>query len=111
MAGILTPPSTGDAPAPRPATPVPSAGTAQPNTLSMNNPLANMSAVNPTATPPMHGNQAVNEALMQAFRPVVPDQINSLLGPAIGAIQAHTNPIAFYQPRQAAPVSTVRGSS
>lgn len=62
------------------------------------------------AGPAIHSNQAINEALMQAFRPVIPDQINSLLGPAIGAIQGHTAPIAFYQPRQAAPIQNKRNS-
>ncbi len=110
MAGILTPPSTGDAPPLARPTPVPSAGAAPLNTLSVNSPLAGMSGVNPQGAPPVHSNQAINEALMNAFRPVVPDQINSLLGPAIGAIQGHTNPIAFYQPRPAAPISTRRSS-
>ncbi len=112
MAGILTPPSTGDAPAPQQArpTPVPSAG-AQPNTLSMNNPLANVTTAQPAAASPVHSNPAINEALMNAFRPVIPDQINSLLGPAIGQIQGHTNPIAFYQPRPAAQIATRRSSS
>ncbi len=108
MAGVLTPPSTaGDAPAPAPARPAAAAPAAAAplNTLSMNSPLAGTTATQGGATPNLHSNQAVNEALMQAFRPVVPDQINSLLGPAIGAIQAHTNPIAFYQPRAAGKVS------
>jgi hypothetical protein len=110
MAGLLTPGSTGEqnTPPARPAAPVPSA---QPNTLSMNSPLAGMTTPNASAAPSgMHSNQAINEALMNAFRPVVPDQVNSLLGPAIGQIQAHTNPIAFYQPRQPAPVVTRRSS-
>ncbi len=112
MAGLLTPSSTGDAtPAPQAKpTPVPSAG-AQPNTLSMNNPLANATGFQAQSTPPMHNNEAINAALMNAFRPVIPDQINSLLGPAIGQIQGHTNPIAFYQPRQAAPIPVSRRSS
>ena len=107
MAGILTPPSTaGDAPAPAPTRPAAAAPAAAPlNTLSMNSPLAGTTPTQGGATPNLHSNQAVNEALMQAFRPVVPDQINSLLGPAIGAIQAHTNPKAFYQPRAAGKVS------
>ena len=104
MAGILTPPSTGGTPAPPPA------GAQPTNTLSMNSPLAGMTAPTAGATPPIHSNQAINEALMSAFRPIVPDQVNSLLGPAIGAIQAHTNPIAFYQPRPAAQVATRRSS-
>ena len=112
MAGILTPASTGDAPAPAPQTRPPAPAPATPlNTLSINSPLAGMSAPGASASPPVHSNQAINEALMNAFRPVVPDQINSLLGPAIGAIQGHTNPIAFYQPRQAAPVPITRRSS
>ena len=116
MAGILTPPSTGDAPTPtpapaaRPPTPVPTVGTQQPNTLSVNSPLAGMTAPNAGAAPPVHNNEAINAALMQAFRPVVPDQINSLLGPAIGQIQGHTNPIVYYQPRPA-PQITARRSS
>ena len=116
MTGILTPPSTGgDAPPPaRPATPVPSAGTAVPaaplNTLSANSPLAGTSAPNGGAAPPVHNNEAINAALMQAFRPVIPDQINSLLGPAIGQIQGHSNPIAYYQPRPAAQIATRRSS-
>ena len=116
MAGILTPPSTGDVPAPapalaaRPPTPVPTMGTQQPNTLSVNSPLAGMTAPNAGAAPPVHNNEAINAALMQAFRPVVPDQINSLLGPAIGQIQGHTNPIVYYQPRPA-PQITARRSS
>ena len=111
MAGILTPASTGDAPAPtRPVTPVPSAG-AQPNTtLSMNNPLAGTAAPNAGGAPPVHNNEAVNAALMQAFRPVVPDQVNSLLGPAIGQIQGHTNPIVYYQPRPAPQIAARRSS-
>ncbi len=112
MAGILTPASTGDAPAPpaRPQVPAPVPSAAGGNTLSMNSPLAGTATANTQGAPPVHSNQAINEALMQAFRPVVPDQINSLLGPAIGAIQAHTNPIAFYQPRQAAPIATRQSS-
>ena len=114
MAGILTPASTGDAPAPpaRPVTPVPSVGTAAAptNTLSMNSPLAGITGTQPNAAPPVHSNAAINEALMNAFRPVIPDQINTLLGPAIGQIQGHTNPIAYYQPRPAAQVATRRSS-
>ncbi len=103
MAGLLTPASTGDVspPVKPPATPVPSVG-AQPNTLSMNNPLANAMGIQPTGAPPLHSNPSVNEALMNAFHPVVPDQINSLLGPAIGQIQGHTLPISYVQPRPAA---------
>ena len=114
MAGILTPPSTGDAPPPaqaRPVTPPPPPPPAPPNTLSMNNPLAGMAAPNAAAPPPVHNNQAINEALMNAFRPVVPDQTNNLLGLVIGQLQGH--PITYYQPRQAAPVpvSALRRSS
>ncbi len=72
------------------------------NTLSMNNPLAGTTPQQGAA--PLHSNQAINEALMQAFHPIIPDQVNSLLGPAIGNIQGHANPIAFYQPRQAAQI-------
>ncbi len=74
------------------------------NTLSMNSPLAGTAPAPQGAAPNLHSNQAVNEALMRAFQPIVPDQINSLLGPAIGNIQGHVNPIAYYQPRQAAPI-------
>ncbi len=105
MAGILTAASTADPPTSqpaKPATPVPSAG-AQPNTLSMNNPLANITGAQPQSAAPVHNNAAINEALMNAFRPVIPDQINSLLGPAIGAIQGHTLPISYVQPRPVAP--------
>ncbi len=76
----------------------------QPNTLSANNPLSNAMGIQPANTPPIHSNPGVNEALMNAFRPVIPDQINSLLGPAIGQIQSQTPPIAYAQPRQAAPI-------
>lgn len=77
----------------------------------MNSPLAGMTGAGPSAGPPIHNNEAVNAALMNAFRPIVPDQVNSLLGPAIGQIQGHTLPISYVQPRQAAPVSAVRRSS
>ena len=110
MAAQASANTTGDAPAPpRPAAPTPNAGVL--NTLSANSPLAGSSAPNATGASPLHSNEAVNTALSNAFRPIIPDQINSLLGPAIGAIQGHTNPIAFYQPRQAAPVPITRGSS
>ncbi len=112
MAGILTPASTGDAPPPaRTAPPALPPATPPVTTTSMNSPLAGMTAPNATATPPIHSNQAINEALSNAFRPIIPDQINSLLGPAIGQIQGHTNPMAFYQPRPAAQVATRRSSS
>ena len=75
----------------------------------MNSPLAGTS-VQPGNAPPLHSDEAVNMALMNAFRPVVPDQINSLLGPAIGAIQGRVNPIAFYQPRQAPQISIKRST-
>ncbi len=103
MAGILTPPSTGDAPAPPPARPAPAPipSAAGGNTLGMNSPLAGTSAPTAGAAPPIHSNQAINEALMSAFHPIIPDQVNSLLGPAIGALQGRVPPIAFYQPRQA----------
>ncbi len=101
---VATPASTGDAPPPARPAPVPTAPPAGTNTLSMNSPLAGANAAPQTAAP-LHSNQAINEALTNAFRPVVPDQINSLLGPAIGAIQAHTPPIAYYQPRQAPQVA------
>jgi hypothetical protein len=114
MAGILTPASTaGDAPAApqaKPATPVPTVGTQPPNTLSMNSPLAGTALPNGAGAPPIHSNEAINAALSAAFRPIIPDQINSLLGPAIGQIQGHTNPIAFYQPRPAAQIATRRSS-
>ena len=112
MAGILTPVSTGgDAPAhqPRPAAPAPTPAQAPLNTLSMNSPLAG-STVQPGNTPPLHSDEAVNMALMNAFRPVIPDQINSLLGPAIGHIQGGVLPIAYYQPRPAAQIATKRSS-
>ena len=119
MAGtVVTPASTGggdqslpparpQAQAPAPPPPAPP----QQSTLGLNNPLAGMTNIQPTATPSMHSNNAINEALLNAFRPVVPDQVNSLLGPAMGAIQARTPPIAFYQPRQAAPVPVSGKSS
>ncbi len=112
MAGILTPSSTAEAPtAPPPAkpmTPIPTIG-ANPQTAGdLLSASPQQAATN--AAPPIHSNPAINEALMNAFRPVIPDQINSLLGPAIGQIQSHTNPIAFYQPRPAAPIATRRSS-
>ncbi len=113
MAGILTGASTAAPPTSQPAkppTPVPSAGS-QPNTLSANNPLANATSAQPPAASPVHSNPAINEALMNAFRPVIPDQINSLLGPAIGQIQGHTLPISYVQPRPAAQVMPTRRSS
>ncbi len=70
------------------------------NTMSPNNPLAGMTDAQPQGSAPLHSDPGIDAALMQAFRPVIPDQINSLLGPAIGQIQSRTNPIAFYQPRQ-----------
>ncbi len=99
MAAATTPPKAG----------APAAGAAAPlNTLSMNSPLAG-TASTPQGAPPLHSNQAVSEALSRAFQPIVPDQINSLLGPAIGNIQGHVNPIAYYQPRQAAPIAPIGG--
>ena len=77
----------------------------------MNNPLANAAQVQPNAAAPLHNNVNVNEALSNAFRPIVPEAINSLLGPALGHMQAQTPPIAYYQPRQAAPVPTAGMSS
>jgi len=111
MAGILTPVSTGgDTPAPTPQPQTrPAPAPAPLNTLSMNSPLAG-STVQPGNTPPLHSDEAVNMALMNAFRPVVPDQINSLLGPAIGQIQGRLPPIAYYQPRPAAQIVTKRSS-
>ncbi len=113
MAGLLTPPSTGGdaAPAPqaRPAPP-PLAPPAQPNTLSPGNLLAGATGVQPASTPPVHSNEAINAALMQAFHPIVPDQINSLLGPAMGHIMGGAPPIAYYQPRPAGQVPTVRST-
>lgn len=108
MAGILTPASTGEAPAPaapRPSTPAPPV-----TTTSMNNPLASIANTPQPSAPPIHSNPGVNEALMQAFRPIVPDQINSLLGPAIGHIQGQTPPISYFQPRPAAQVAVRRSS-
>ena len=70
----------------------------------MNSPLAGTATPNTQGASPLHSNQGINEALMSAFHPIVPDQVNSLLGPAIGAIQGRVPPIAFYQPRQAAKV-------
>lgn len=89
----------GDAPA-KPM-PVPQMANTPPNTLSMNNPLAGAAGVQAPNASPLHSDAAVNDALMQAFRPVVPEAVNSLLGPAIGQIQARANPLAFYQPRPA----------
>ncbi len=85
-------------------TPAPPGG--QPSTVSANNPLANaMSGVQPPANNnAMHTDPGINDALTQAFRPVIPDQINSLLGPAIGQLQGRTPPIAYVQPRQAGPI-------
>ncbi len=104
-AGILTPVSTGGETAPAPTKPAPTPPPAPPQTtLTQGNPLANASNITPAAAPPMHSNEAINSALMNAFHPIVPDQINSLLGPAMGMIQGHTPPISFYQPRQATPV-------
>ncbi len=113
MAGILTAASTTGAPVPssqpaKPMTPIPSVGT-QPQTAGdLLSASPQQAAAN--AAPAVHSNPAINEALMNAFRPVIPDQINSLLGPAIGQIQGHTNPIAFYQPRPAPQVATRRSS-
>jgi len=119
MAGILTatPPSTGggdpaSSPPAKPQTPAPGQPPPAPpqNTLSMNNPLANAMGFQPQNAPSMHSNEAINQALMEAFRPIVPDQINSLLGPAIGAIQGRVAPIAYYQPRPAAQIAVKRSS-
>ncbi len=77
----------------------------QPSTVSMNNPLANAASVQPPANnAALHADPGINDALTQAFRPVIPDQINSLLGPAIGQLQGRTPPIAYVQPRQAGPI-------
>lgn len=116
MAGILTPSSTAGEPQAPPAIPTkaippaPPLGTPQQTTLSMNNPLANATGIQSPTAPPLHSDEAVNMALMQAFHPIVPDQINSLLGPAIGHIQGGVLPMAFYQPRPAPQVS-IRKSS
>ncbi len=104
-ANPATPPQTGTAPAPTErsgaAAPTPAPQT---TTLSAGNPLANATGVGPPSAPPIHANEAINAALMNAFRPIVPDQINSLLGPAIGHMQGLTPPISYYQPRQPAPI-------
>ncbi len=101
MAGLLNPsgtgPSSGSAENPPAKIVVPPPPL---NTLSPNGPLAGATNIQPPAAPLMHNDEAVNAALMAAFRPVVPDQINSLLGPAIGSLQGRTPPIAYYQPRQ-----------
>ncbi len=103
-ANPATPPPSGETPAPAvrsgAATPPPAPQT---TTLSMGNPLAGATVGQPAA-PAMHANDAINAALTQAFRPIVPDQINSLLGPAMGHLQGQAPPIAYYQPRQAAPI-------
>lgn len=52
--------------------------------------------------PPMHSDAGINAALMQAFRPIVPEATPSLLGPAIGQLQSRVPPIAYYQPRPVA---------
>ncbi len=97
-----TPPKAGPG-APGQAAPAPA-----PNTLSMNSPLAGTTTPNAQASGgPLHSNQSIDAALRGAFNPAVPDQINSLLGPAIGALQGRVPPIAFYQPRQAAPIQKV----
>ncbi len=82
------------------AGPMKTAPPAAPNSLSLNNPLAGATGMQAPNAPSLHSDAGVNDALMQAFRPVVPDQINSLLGPAIGNLQGRTPPIAYYQPRQ-----------
>ncbi len=79
-------------------------------TTSMGNPLASATMGQPAA-PSLHNNASINEALSNAFRPIVPDQINSLLGPAMGHLQSQAPPIAYYQPRQAAPVPIAGRSS
>ncbi len=77
----------------------------QPSTVSANNPLASATGIQPPANNnAMHADPGINDALTQAFRPVIPDQINSLLGPAIGQLQGRTPPIAYVQPRQAGPI-------
>ncbi len=95
-----TPEGTSSAGALPPAAATRTAAAPPPTTTSMNNPLANTAAT-PQANTPLHSNQGINEALMAAFHPIVPDQINSLLGPAIGNLQGHIPPIAYYQPRPA----------
>ncbi len=111
MAGILTAASTAAPPASsqpaKPMTPIPSVGAGQPQTAGdLLSASPQQAAAN--AVPPIHSNPGINEALMNAFRPVIPDQINSLLGPAIGAIQGHTLPISYVQPR---PAAAIRRSS
>ncbi len=103
-----TPTSAGPSSVAPPSTPPAQGG--QPNTLSAGNPLANAAAVGPQAATPMHNNQNVDAALRAAFQPIVPDQINSLLGPAMGHMQSMAPPIAYYQPRPTVPIPT-RGSS
>ncbi len=111
-AGVANPavdPSTSPPPPPAQrsgaATPPPQA-----TTTSMNNPLAGTS-VDKQAAPAMHTNEAINAALMSAFHPIVPDQVNSLLGPAIGRLAAAPPPIAYYQPRPTAPIPLAGRSS
>ncbi len=109
--GLLTPASTGDAPPPQaPARPAPSPIPAQQptNTLSMNSPLAGMAAPTAGATPPIHSNEAINAALMNAFRPIVPDAVNGLFGNVLA--QVANSPISYYQPRPAPQIATRRGS-
>ncbi len=71
MAGILTAASTAGVPAPpaKPMTPIPTVGS-QPQTAGdLLSASPQQAAAN--AAPAAHSNAAVNEALMQAFRPVI----------------------------------------
>lgn len=106
MAGINgnpTPPLNPDAKVAQSAPPSASLPNSAPQgqtTTSMNNPLANIAQAGNPQQGALHSNMDVNTALTNAFRPIVPDQINSLLGPAMGHLQGMVPPIAYYQPRQ-----------
>ena len=111
-AGILTPTqastSSEPTPAQRPVPQAPQALPPQPTTTSINNPLANVANVQQNV-PPVHTNEAINTALMQAFHPAVPDAVNGLMGPVISQLMGQ-NPLTYYQPRPAGQVATRRSS-
>lgn len=106
MAGILpeqiaTPPSTGGDPE-NPSGPRIYPPDAKPPEDRPTTRADLPAAPQPAAAPAMHTNDVINAALTQAFRPIVPDAVNGLIGPVVQQLMG--TPITYYQPRQPAQI-------